>query len=404
MTLRLHSQRRLCRAACVAAALFAGSAHGSTLDRQYRLGDNGDSPPASNGSVVGTSYDNAGALGSNQLHDLVGVGGPVYRTIAGRPDGVTGLGIEFSGSGQYLRAARLGLPSTSASAVGGAFGGTLNYNGISNRGLQFWVQPQATRAQTLVMDTNQHGARISASGAYSMRYAGVDYDSAVAATPNVWRHVMVVRPDGAANGARMFVNGVAVAAAPGGYDGADTSDLVVGANTDGDDGLSGGLGFLGGTEEFFDGIIDDLDLFVIGRSTASAGPPPLPAVDFGPFSFAVDNAFAAFTLSGVAGDVTNDGVLDAADKTAFIAGWMSEKRVNGIRVGDLETLGKGDLNFDGVTDVFDLARMQQALAAAGVATIASGDLLGVAVPEPTCGWLAAAALASAAGRRRRRIA
>jgi MYXO-CTERM domain-containing protein len=70
----------------------------------------------------------------------------------------------------------------------------------------------------------------------------------------------------------------------------------------------------------------------------------------------------------------------------------------------LETLGKGDLNFDGVTDVFDLALMQQALAAAGVATIASSDLLGVAVPEPTCGWLAAAALTTAAGRRRRRTA
>jgi len=361
----------------VASLLLFSTARASTNDREYRMGDDG-AESASNGGSVGTTFDSQGQLDMSQLHDLVSSGSPVYRTISGRPDGGSGLGIELNGSSQYLRSARLGEPGTTASALGGDFGGTLNYTGLTNRGFQFWVQPAGTGAQTLVMDTNQHGARINASGNFSMRYADTDFDSTQAVVASTWYHVMVVRPNGANDGARMYVDGVAVATAAGGYDGADTADLVVGANTAGDDGGDGGAGFSGGTEEFFGGIIDDLTMFVVGESTEFAGPPSAAGVDFGEFDFATDNAFAAFTLSGVPGDVDNDGDLDQLDKNDFIAGWMRDNLVNDIRVPDLKSYAAGDLDFDGITDIIDLVLIQAALPLAGLRTIAAAELNGIA--------------------------
>jgi hypothetical protein len=233
----------------------------------------------------------------------------------------------------------------------------------------------------MVMDTNRHGARISSSGKFSMRYNGLDFDSTLSVVPNTWYHVEVVRPNGAASGARMFVNGVAVAAAPGGYDD-DWADLVVGANTAGDDGgthveIPSPVGFTGGTGEFFSGIVDDLKMFVIGTSTSQT------PVNYGAFNLATDNQFVASTITGIkgtAGDVTNDGILNQADKDAFIAGWMSKHLVNGIQIGDMLSRGQGDLNLDGITNIQDLLLMQNALSGAGMGTISAQDLQGV--PEP----------------------
>jgi len=359
-----------------------------TVDRNYRLGDD-PAEGASNGGAVNATFDSAGQPGQGQLIDLTAVNTPVYRTITGRPDGVGGLGIEFNGAQQeYLRGPRLGLPSTSISSVGG--GGTIDYTGISDRGLQFWVKPSGVGVQTLVMDTNQHGARIDAAGKFSMRYAGADFASNVTATAGTWFHVEVVRPAGAANGSRMYVNGIAVAAAPGGYTGADSADLVVGANTGGDD-----TNFTGGNAEFFTGIIDDLKLFVMGSNAAA---------NYGTFNLGTDNEFVVDFLTGVAGDITNDGVLNQSDKNAFVAGWMDQKLVNGIRVGDLSTYGAGDLNFDGITNVFDLATFLNALTGAGVPAFTPAEIAALGVPEPSTALLlvlgAVAMRATSRGRRR----
>lgn len=214
-----------------------------------------------------------------------------------------------------------------------------------------------------------------------MRYNGLDFDSTLSVVPNTWYHVEVVRPNGATSGARMFVNGVAVAAAPGGYD-SDWADLVVGANTAGDDSgnhaeIPSPVGFTGGTTEFFNGIVDDLKMFVIGTSTSTT------PVNYGTFSLAADNQFVASTITGIkgtAGDVTNDGFLNQADKDAFIAGWMSQHLVNGIQIGDMLSRGQGDLNLDGITNIQDLLIIQNALSGAGAGTITADELRGV--PEP----------------------
>jgi hypothetical protein len=287
---------------------------------------------------------------------------------------------------EYLHGFNLGFPeeSFSASSHHTESGGALDYVGISNRGFQFWVRPTSTAVQTLVMDTNQHGVRINANSRFSMRYAGNDYESTLAVTPNTWYHVEVVRPAGAANGSRMFINGVAVAAAPGGYND-DWADLTVGTNTAGDDQSS--PGFTGGTAEFFSGIVDELKMFVIGTSTSTT------PTAYGGFSLATDNDFVASPITGiksVAGDVTNDGMLNQADKDAFIAGWMDRRIIGGIQVGDLVSRGQGDLNLDGITNIQDLLVFQNALSGAGMATITAADLQGV--PEPSTMLLMLAAL------------
>jgi hypothetical protein len=356
----------------------SAAVHAATLDRHYRMGDDPAEGAAAGGSV-NVTFDSVGQPGQGQLVDLTAVNTPTYAAITGRPDGGSGLGIQFNAAQmEYLHGFNLGFPEESFSSVNHhtPTGGALDYEGISNRGLQFWVRPTSTAVQTLVMDTNQHGVRINANGRFSMRYAGADYESTQAVTPNTWYHVEVVRPAGAANGSRMYVNGVAVAAAPGGYND-DWADLTVGTNTAGDDQPS--PGFTGGTAEFFSGIVDELKMFVIGTSTSTT------PVNYGGFSLAVDNDFVASPVTGiknVAGDVTNDGLLNQADKDAFIAGWLDRRIVGGFQIGDMLSRSQGDLNLDGVTDIHDLLVFQNALSGAGIGTITAADLQGT-IPEPS---------------------
>ncbi|MEX2307991.1 MAG: LamG-like jellyroll fold domain-containing protein [Pirellulales bacterium] len=378
----MKTSRHLFTSLGVAVALVvvvSAIAAAATVDRDYRMGDDSAEGAAAGASVFQT-FDSAGLSGQGQLVDLTAVNTPTYVSISVRPDGVGGLGIQFNAAqSEYLHGFNVGFPEDSFSAASHhtLVGGNLDYLGISNRGFQFWVRPTSTAVQSLVMDTNQHGVRINSSGRFSMRYADVDYESTQSVAPNTWYHVEVVRPAGAANGSRMFINGIAVAAAPGGYND-DWADLVVGANTSGDDQSS--PGFTGGTTEFFSGIIDDLKMFVIGTSTSSN------PVNYGGFSLAIDNAFVASPITGikgVAGDVTNDGVLNQADKNAFIAGWMDQRLINGIQIGDMLSRGQGDLNLDGITNIQDLLIFQNALASAGLGGVTAAELQRGTVPEPS---------------------
>jgi hypothetical protein len=358
---------------------MSAAVHAATLDRHYRMGDD-PAEGAAAGGAVNSTFDSVGQPGQGQLVDLTAINTPTYSTITGRPDGGSGLGIQFNAAQmEYLHGFNLGFPEESFSSVNHhtIAGGALDYDGISNRGLQFWVRPTSTAVQTLVMDTNQHGVRINANGRFSMRYAGTDYESTQAVTPNTWYHVEVVRPAGAGNGSRMYVNGVAVAAAPGDYPKNDWADLTVGTNTAGDDQPS--PGFTGGTAEFFSGIVDELKMFVIGTSTATT------PTNYGGFSITTDNDFVASPVTGiknVAGDVTNDGLLNQADKDAFIAGWMDRRIVGGFQIGDMASRAQGDLNLDGITNIQDLLVFQNALSGAGIGTITAADLQGN-VPEPS---------------------
>ncbi|MGE3240194.1 MAG: LamG-like jellyroll fold domain-containing protein [Pirellulales bacterium] len=330
-----------------------------TLIRWHQMGEY---EGGTNNAAVFATGDTPVDAGDFQPMDLTAVNSPVYRTIPVRPDGGTGIGIEFNSAAQgYLQGSALNGPADSE--LSEALGGLYDLTGITDRGFQLWVRPTSTAVQTIIMDTNNHGVRISSNGKFSMRYANVDYESTVTVNPNTWYHIEVVHPGGLAGGSTMYINGSAAAIARPPYDYLSDyfPDMSIGANAE----------FNG---EYYSGLVDDLRMYVFGVSTSGW--------NYGAFNILADNAYLAspvLGLKGIAGDVNNDGSLTLADKSAFIAGWMSKRLVNGYQIGDLTSYQKGDLNLDGTTDIQDLLLMQNALSGKGMAAISAHEL----VPEPS---------------------
>ncbi|MCA9261801.1 MAG: hypothetical protein KDA61_21435, partial [Planctomycetales bacterium] len=355
------SRRRVASAALLLAAVASGTVHaGVTVDRMYQLGDDArenavvgqsvgaNSPDAPFGS--GESLDSQGVLGGQQIvnvrpRKLSTFGDPVYVSTADRPDGAGGIGVLFDGAKrQNLWGQRLGTPATSISST--FAGGSIDYTAILDRGFQFWTKP-AVVPQTqsglaadddyLVMDTNNHGALINSYGNFTMRYGLVDYEgvgTTAHAVSDQWYHVMVVRPEGVSNGSRMYVNGVVVAATPGDYlrgipaggtpnDIPDLAPLVLGGATvplPNPNTPPSNFAF----SNNYSGVIDDLEMFVVGFNATT---------DYGIFNPAVDNDYiAAFGRSNPM-DLNSDGAVDLVDVNAFVSNWAFAKVVNGMVVG-----------------------------------------------------------------------
>jgi hypothetical protein len=382
------------------------------LDRNYRMGD-GD-PGAANGVLLVSNTatrDDAGLTGQNQLIDMLpfSKSGPLpsYVTISGRPDGGTGLGIRFNANPtdkNFIRTASdeaLNFPEKSPSAVDGTLpGGTLNYAYITDRGFQLWVQPAATTLQHIVMDTNNHGVMINGAGKFTMKYSNLDYVGQTTVVPNTWYHLMVVRPFGPGNGSILYVNGVAEAAATGSYQGEDVpndeiapsnqdnSPLVVGANTSESP-------FTLAVNSYYRGIVDDLQMFVMGLNTTS---------DRGEFQFDRDNKYAAHFKPTNVADLTGDNAITMADVNIFASHWLDEKVLTwtqagtqrSLAVGDLSSRMIGDFNYDGRVNLSDWAILNNVNPAMGAAAMS----LIQAVPEPVSVTLGAFALAALAVVRR----
>lgn len=401
-------------AAVVLACVISGSASAvvpppPTLDRNYRMGDD-PTEAAVAGATVGSANpsgvatrDSQGVSGQQQLIHLTPNGGPLYEalpTVSGgpvpkRPDNGTGLAIRLNptatSQGQYLKTGfeqALNYPALTYSSIGQP-GGTLDYTYISDRGFQLWVLPQTNARADIVMDTTQHGALINSGGNFAMRYINADYDTGVPVVPNTWYHLMVIRPFGASRGSIMYVNGKAVARASGVYRGEDsstneeTTPLVVGAST-------GTSGILVGSQNRFQGLVDDLQMFVMGLNAGH---------DYGDFVFERDNQYAAFFKPSNIADVNGDGAFNATDVSVFASNWLSQNLVNGIAIGDLTSRVKGDLNYDGTVNLKDWDILNDAHPAAAAAAMA---LIGAAVPEPSCLCLLVLSLAGGALTVRRR--
>ena len=399
----------LCGTFIVLTCLGVSAMAAGTVDRDYGLGDDpaeGASPGGlvGGGNSFGLTFDSMGTPGFGDLQDMDVGGAPVYANVSDRPLFDGGLGVSFNGSSDFLFGPNLNLPDTSAASVnhdddpsGTSLPGPLNYVDIVDRYFQFWAKPDGTNmgnTQSLVVDTNQHGVRI-VNDTWSLRYGGSDVDSAMAVAYDQWSHVMVARPFGPAGGGRLYVNGIAVAAEAGDYDGAATEELVVGSNT----GRDSSLNFTGGTDEFYQGLIDDLTMVVLGDNTSVGGQ------DWGSFEFQVDNQFAADAMSGVdPADVNLDGVVAgdgsgpaaSDDVRAFVDGWRSRNELNGVLVGDLSTRMSGDLDFDGIVDLRDFSILN---AANPSMALAIRDQL--AIPEPSSALLGLFALAGMGLFRRR---
>ncbi|HEX4415302.1 MAG TPA: LamG-like jellyroll fold domain-containing protein [Lacipirellulaceae bacterium] len=355
---------RLLVVATVALAGATTALGNGTLIASYKMGEE---EGGTNNSPVSFTSDSPLNASDITNYDLGATNSPVYRTITGRPDGGTGVGIQFTGtSNQYLYGLALNRPDESPWSTNG--GGQYNLNGIDDRAFQLWVRPTSTAAQTIVMDTNNHGVRIDANGKFSMRYVNTDYESPISAVPNTWYHIEVVRPAGDDVSPVMYINGSAAAVAPASNYPSDLiTPLSIGTNTT-------------FSSEFFSGTMDDLRFLVFGSTDSGS------SVNYGAFNLLTDNAYLASQVSGlkgVAGDVNNDGILNDSDKTAFVAGWMHKHIVDGVQIGDLTSRLAGDFNFDGITDISDLLVLQNALHSAGLGTLTAADFAGV--PEPATG-------------------
>jgi hypothetical protein len=139
-----------------------------------------------------------------------------------------------------------------------------------------------------------------------------------------------------------------------------------------------------GTINRFQGLVDDLEMFVMGLNG-----PPAPD-EFGEFIFERDNKYAAFFKPANAADLTGDNVVNMSDVNIFVSNWLYQKVVGGAVLGDLTTRAKGDFNFDGAVNLSDWEILNE-LAPPGVGSAAWAMIHGV--PEPSAVLLATMASA-----------
>jgi hypothetical protein len=215
-------------------------------------------------------------------------------------------------------------------------------------------------AQHIVSDTTEHGVRITAAGRWAMQYDDVEVAAPAdiaegAVINNQWSHVMVVMPKKPATPTGgytsvMYVDGLAVSAQNGNYDrsvATQAEALVVGANTNATPANVGNA-------TWFKGVVDEMEMFVMGKSYDTATGT---FTDFGTFSLLSDNDWMLANRSQVPGDISNNGSRGQEDVDAMVAGWLTTKTVNNIRGGDKTTYAQGDLNFDGITNLTDVQSM-----------------------------------------------
>lgn len=84
-------------------------------------------------------------------------------------------------------------------------------------------------------------------------------------------------------------------------------------------------------------------------------------------------------LTGVDGDVNQDGLLNQLDINDFVTGWNSDTTSMSIP----NATKQGDLNLDGITSLQDAFLLHEALRAGGSSISLSAVLAGAQVPEPS---------------------
>ncbi len=438
-----------------------------TPDRIYSLGDDelegsgegvGVGTSNTGGLAAGNSADSQGPTGA--YLDLEKGGTPTYTAVAGvgsgRPLATPGTyGVRFNGTTDYLSGIPLNRPDELALILATATNPStypLNYTGITRRGMQMWVYPEqaginAGGFQSIVSDSIfAGGPAINEQGEWSQmtsrHFANIATgpESTTAVVGNTWHHVMQhISVNGDPNSpvavtgsgtiaefnSVVYVNGIAVSANNDTMDFTRTYQtgppvvvtgnpqpnydhrLVVGgselANPD-----SGGSTLYG---NFFNGVVDDLEMYVYGDNTAQGGE------NWGSFNLFEDNAWIKNQIDTnpllqgnlKPGDINRDGEIDQADIDAFVSGWLSRKEFQGahsrLTAGDWETWTWGDMDHDGIVYLKDLSLMHKALVGAGlggfdVSLLAGG---GAQVPEPaTLSLLAALATFTLVCRRWRR--
>jgi len=393
-----------------------------TNDRLFLFGDPGSADATfganvGEGNAIGFVFSGSTVTGddagpSGAFLDLEVVG-PTYTSVASRPGASAGdFGASFGGD-DYLTGVPLNRPDVLAGPTpignGPLFPSyPLNYDGITARGLQMWVYPEASALgngrQGIVQDTIvAGGVSITADGKWTQTnssHGGADVgESNFDVVGDTWHHVMHhISP---ATGADQFksvvyVNGIAVSANLDGLS-AGTAEaptapfgsvLVVGAeDTDRSD------PHVATYDNFFNGTVDDLAMYVYGTNDVGT--------NYGVFNLFADNEWIASELSanhpGVSGtptpgDLDLDGDVDDDDVADFVAGWRSEKRFQAahstVTAGDFETWGWGDSNLDGQVNFSDWALLRNNHPNGSSLNLADLLVGNANVPEPSALCLA----------------
>jgi hypothetical protein len=412
----------------MAGLVLAPTADGAArLDRWYQLGDHADEVPLISGEgdtidslvVPGGTLDGQNYVATD-FHDMLAgpdsATGPTYFNVgtggsAPRPfvTAATSWGVNFDGTSDHLFingsfapiGGGLGVPNFADGDP--AYGGSVNWNGIDDKVIEFWVRPTAASVedQFILADTNNYRIFInesddedveeqSAWGFVQGEGGGATTNTEVPVEFGEWAHVMY-RSFGGGN-AVLYINGVGID-----IEGNDRDisvdnvpaelSQVVGANFD-------------KTTGFFTGQIDNVRMYIAGDNskTGAAG-----GMNWGSVDMAVDNEFIKETLAAegnVLGDVDIDGDSDPTDLAIFLANWGTTQDINGFVFGDLVSRQNGDFDFDGDIDLDDALTLRDGLLA-GSGVVFDLSTLG-SVPEPASVVLLLSAFATVLGWRRRR--
>lgn len=323
---------------------IANDIDAAEIVRRYTMGEDDANPiPAIGTDADGTvdtlefpddDPDNADAEG--QLVDLLGVDFGTY--VEGR-SGPDSRAVEFDGA-DYFESPRFDPRD---------FG---TFAALS----QGWFKPDSeslgTRQGLWAVGADNGGVAISEEGFYEL-VAGGNAGTTVTETMakfDEWTHLAVFR---GGNGASLYVDGALVDTAEGFWNGPGT--FILGGDSQGID--------------LFDGAIDDFTLSGFGD---------------GDFTIANDlTFFEELELSGVPGDVDQDGLVNDRDYEIWVANAGFD---NGLGAGDVVTLLNGDLDQNGQVNFSDFSIIRTEAAAGGVMLNA--------VPEPASGMLLTMAVLS----------
>jgi hypothetical protein len=241
------------------------------------------------------------------------------------------------------------------------WGDRQQFNALS----QGWVKPdaagQGTRQMVWQLGPDNGSVAITDTGFWELIPGG---NAAPFVTPSAvefdeWTHIAILRTG---NDGRLYLNGSLVGSSGGFWN--VTGTQVVGSDTAG--------------AQNFRGTIDDFN--ISGFSDAMFNP-------------AVDIDFFEGLLSGVPGDIDQDGDVNELDYQAWS---MNVGFNNNLGAGDPFTLLRGDLDANGRVNYFDLQLL------IGFAEANGTPLPPWVVPEPTGTVLLMLGVLSLVGFRRRR--